>query len=254
MKKLIILGALLISGTAVSSYIPFVKSIEQRVIKDPRGGKSKRFEGCGPVAAAMLFSYWQGQKDFEIMSEDSFDGSIHPSQTIKDFYTASWTQKAPAKAKAPDGKKYNQSFTLPNGMVKGLQSFVKKSNLIDSRKLKVKRLKARVKSELKIKTLRELLEKDIPVISLIHNIPACLSSKDNKSGGWHYIVLVGMNEEKKTVDLLSGWKELDAQTSTDSSVHHRRNSPDSDKGHVKCDTSELIKANPAFYWLEESDS
>lgn len=253
MKILFLLGALFVSSTVYSSYIPFVKSIEQRVIKDPRGGDSKRFEGCGPIAAAMLFSYWQGQKDFEIMSEDSYDGTAHPLKTINDFYTASWTQKAPAKAKAPDGKKYNQSFTLPNGMVRGLKSFVKKTNQKDSRTLIVKRLKAKVSSSKKMKVLKELLEKEIPVISLIHNIPACLSSKDNKTGGWHYVVLVGMNEEEATLDLLSGWKELDSKTSTGSEVHHRRNSPDSDKGHVKCDTSELIKANPAFYWIEEND-
>ncbi len=253
MKTIILLGALIISSSAFSSYIPFVKSIEQRVIDDPRGGSVKRFEGCGPIAAAMLLSYWQGQKDFEIMSEDSFDGSVHPDKTIKEFYKASWTQKAPAKAKAPDKKRYNQSFTLPNFMVKGLKSFVEKSNQKDSRKLVVKRLKAKTGSSKKISHLKKLLEKDIPVISLIHNIPACLNSKDNKSGGWHYVVLVGMNEKKKTVDLLSGWKELDANTSTGPEVHQRRNHPDSDKGHVRCSISELVKANPAFYWIEEND-
>lgn len=249
--KLILLLGVFATSSAYSSYIPFVKSIEQRVIKDPRGGSSKRFEGCGPVAAAMLFSYWQGQKDFNIMSEGSFNGSLHPKKTISDFYKASWTQKAPAKAKAPDGKRYHQSFTLPNGMVKGLWSFAEKASQKDSRKLMVKRLKAKVSTALKIKELKRLLNNDIPVISLIHNIPACLNSKDNKSGGWHYVVLVGMNEKKGEVDLLSGWKELDATESTDSSVHHRRNHADSNKGHVKCDLTELVKANPAFYWIEE---
>ncbi|MFT6071301.1 MAG: hypothetical protein ACJAT2_000483 [Bacteriovoracaceae bacterium] len=253
MKILILLGALILSSSAFSSYIPFVKSIEQRVINDPRGGSSQRFEGCGPVAAAMLLSYWQGQRDFEIMSEDSFDERVHPTATISDFYKASWTQKAPAKAKAPDGKRYNQSFTLPSHMVRGLKKFVKKSNLKDSRKLVVRRLKAKESSKRKLSVLKELLKKKVPLISLIHNIPACLNSKDNKSGGWHYVVLVGMNEKKKTVDLLSGWKELDASTSTGPEVHQRRNHPDSDKGHVRCDQSELIKANPAFYWIEEND-
>ena len=247
---ILLLGAL-VASSAYSSYIPFVKSIEQRVIKDPRGGSSKRFEGCGPVAAAMLFSYWQGQKDFNIMSEGTFSGSLHPRATISDFYKASWTQKAPAKAKAPDGKKYHQSFTLPSGMVKGLKSFALKASQEDARELIVKRLKAKASTLLKTKELKRLLKNETPVISLIHNIPACLNSKDNKSGGWHYVVLVGMNEQKGEVDLLSGWKELDAETSTDSTVHHRRNHPDSDKGHVKCDLTELMKANPAFYWIEE---
>lgn len=259
MKYLLLLAfTISFAAEAVSShaqYIPFVKPIEQRVIDDPRGGNKKRFEGCGPVAAAMLFSYWEGEKNFKIMSEPQiFNGSYHPSQTIKEFYTASWSQKAPAKAKAPDGKKYNQTFTLPNSLVSGLNKFVLKANLNNAEKLRVNRYKARNSTVNKLKVLRKQLSLKNPVISLIHNIPACLNSKDNKSGGWHYVVVVGMNMVDQTVDILSGWKELDARSSTGSDVHQRRNHPDSNKAHVKCSLDEFTRANPAFYWIEESDS
>lgn len=255
MKNLISIITILVSFNIHASYIPFVKPIEQKVIDDPRGGNSKRFEGCGPVAAAMLLSYWETERDFRIMNETHiFNGSYHPSKTIKNFYIDSWSQKAPARAKAPDGKKYAQTFTLPNSLVKGLKKFVKKANSINTEKLVVKRFKAKNSASQKLKVLDELISSKKPVISLIHNIPACLNSKDNKSGGWHYVVIVGIDKNRKTVDLLSGWKELDANTSTDTQVHHRRSSPDTDKAHINCSFDELVKANPAFYWIETSDS
>ncbi len=257
MKTTLILSLYLASFSLLANtiYIPFVKPVEQRVIKDPRGGASKRFEGCGPVAASMLFSYWEGERDFKILSEEQvYDGVFHPKRTIEEFYKASWSQKAPARAKAPDGKKYPQTFTLPNGLVKGLKVFVKKANSMNSEKLVVKRLKAKHSNNKKVEVLKNLLASKTPFISLIHNIPACLSSKDNKSGGWHYVVVVGFDETKKTIDLLSGWKEMNADTSIDTEVHVRRSHPDSDKAHIKCDLSEFIKANPAYYWIEELDS
>lgn len=256
MKNLIITAALLLSTSAYSSlYIPFVKPMEQRVIDDPRGGNTKRFEGCGPVAAAMLLSYWESERDYKIMSEPQiFDGAYHPAATIKKFYTDSWSQRAPATAKAPDGKIYPQTFTLPNSLVKGLKRFVSRANENNTEKLIVKRLKAKRSDVKKLKTLKDLIVNKKPAIALIHNIPACLSSKDNKSGGWHYVVIVGMDEQNNSIDLLSGWKELDARSSTDSEVHHRRNHRDSDKGHIKCSFEEFTKANPALYWIEESDS
>ncbi|MBK25334.1 MAG: hypothetical protein CME70_15170 [Halobacteriovorax sp.] len=257
MKTILLLALYLASFSLFANtlYIPFVKPVEQRVIKDPRGGSSKRFEGCGPVAASMLFSYWEGERDYKILSEEQvYDGTFHPKKTIKEFYTASWSQKAPARGKAPDGKKYPQTFTLPNGLVKGLKTFVQKANSINAEKLIVKRLKAKNSNSKKLKTIERLLEKKVPFISLIHNIPACLNSKDNKSGGWHYVVIVGLDKEKKTIDLLSGWKELNADTSTDTEVHQRRSHPDSDKAHIKCNIDEFINANPAYYWIEELDS
>ena len=257
MKKTILFAGILLSSAvhSASFYIPFVKPIEQRVIDDPRGGSTKRFEGCGPVAASMLFSYWESERDFKIMKEEFvFDGAYHPSQTIKEFYTASWSQKAPAKAKAPDGKRYTQTFTIPNSLVKGHKRFVKTANAQNAEHLTVRRLKAKNSKTKKLHTPKNLVKEKKPFVSLIHNIPACLNSKDNKSGGWHYVVVVGFDDEKKTVDLLSGWKELNARTSTDGEVRRRRNHPDSNKAHIKCSFDEFLKANPAYYWIEESDS
>lgn len=255
MKKLLLLACFLISPQVLATYISFVKPIEQRVIEDPRGGSASRFEGCGPIAAAMLLSYWETERDYKIMSENHiFNGSYHPAKTIKEFYKASWTQRAPATAKAPDGKKYAQSFTLPNSLVKGLKKFVVKANSNNTEKLIVKRFKARNHNDKKIELLEKLIREKKPVISLIHNIPACLNSKDNKSGGWHYVVIVGVESKTRQVNLISGWKELDSISSTSQDVHQRNSHPDTDKAHIKCSYEELIKANPAFYWIEEDAS
>ena len=135
MKKLMLtmaITALSFGAQATNkSYVKNVMALEQRILTNPHpSGDGKRFEGCGPIAAASILGYFQTEKGYKTMqSGDNFTGFSHPSKTIKKFYKEAPSRKAPAKGTyEPDGKRYNQSYTLPDKMVKGLKHFVNKAN------------------------------------------------------------------------------------------------------------------------------
>jgi len=255
MKYLLPLSLILMTFQvkAASSYVRFVKPMEQKVITNPHpNGNGKRFEGCGPVAAAMTMGYWETERNYSIMhSQDDFDGTDHPYKTIRRFYKESGTRKAPAKSTADDGKKYNQSYTMPDKLVKGLKTSVDRANNKRGRlaKLVVNRAKAAPFRtwDYRLSKLKTQLKKKNPVIVLLHNIPGCLTGKDSKSGGWHYVVFNGYNDSTKKFYVLSGWDEL-TNSATYSSLAHVTNGTST---LVECSFKEIKKTNPALFWIEK---
>tara|TARA_Y100001970_G_scaffold278852_1_gene385149 strand:- start:361 stop:1164 length:804 start_codon:yes stop_codon:yes gene_type:complete len=267
MKKLMLtmaITALSFGAQATNkSYVKNVMALEQRILTNPHpSGDGKRFEGCGPIAAASILGYFQTEKGYKTMqSGDDFTGFSHPSKTIKKFYKEAPSRKAPAKGTyEPDGKRYNQSYTLPDKMVKGLKHFVNKANKKRGRKakLRVERAKAAPFKtwEKRVKTLESQLKKNRPVIMLIHNIPGCLTAEDSKTGGWHYVVAVGHNRINNNLKstqnklyILSGWHEFD-KNQTYGPAAHIRGSAGSNGAHIECNYQEIKKTNPALFWVQ----
>lgn len=244
-----------VAAFAGSSYVRYVKPMDQNVIRNPKSNNNKkRFEGCGPIAQAMVLGYWQTEHRYQTMHyDDRFNGAMHPWKTIRTLYRKSAAMAAPVKSKWTDGKKYPQTFTLPAGLMNGLRYYVKQANKKrgSKKKLKVDRMTQARTWKKRHKTLRSLLSKRIPVILLLKNIPGCLRSSNNKSGGWHYVVAVGHNDSSKNYYILSGWNELHYSTTSGPGVHKRRSSPDSNAAHVKCSYNEIKKAKAGLFWVKK---
>ncbi|MCP5049437.1 MAG: hypothetical protein GY940_19865 [bacterium] len=230
------------------SYVRNVKPIDQEVIKI-KG--SSRFEGCGPVAAAMVMGFWQTERGYRLMSPaDRFNGLAHPGSTIREFYKRSNTRKSPGKS-THRGKKYNQSFTMRIGMMSGLKSFVSSANKRrgTKKKLKVDIVRKIRRWKTRKKTLLNQLSKGNPVILLVKKQPPCLEYNDKWDRGRHYVVAVGYDSATKEVLLLTGWRELPHRSSSGPSVHSRRNDPSNDDAHVRCRLKEIENAKVSLIYI-----
>jgi hypothetical protein len=220
-----------------AAYIKGIKSMDQKKVPP----KKKVYEGCGPVAAAMLMGYWHTEQGYDIMNpKDNFDGTGHPTATILEF------------RKVADTKAWldsDQSATRKMKMKDGLQYFVKRANANSNRyspKLKVEMLWNVRRNSKVFPKMKKELRQGSPVILLLRKLPPCLKGK------WvnatpivsdHYIVAAGYDDSKKEVYVLPGWKELDASKSTGPSAHK---DPDNDEGLCTCSYSEIKGTNPGL--------
>ena len=217
-----------------------VKSMSQDKIPSPvRKDKKTVYEGCGPVAGAMLLGYWQTERGKKDLLAKGFDGTKHPSKAIAQLYKEMKSKKAP-------GKKNIMSFTMPDRLFRALKKRVRNvKGLEAARKRKTSRWSAREKA------LKAQLKKGNPVILLKNreHEDGCLgkSSKGfnlvkNLSNS-HYFLAVGYKGNK--VAIMPGWSEKPKSASSGFGVHKKDS-----YSHDVCTFDELKKANIALFWLE----
>ena len=222
-------------------YSQFVKSINQELISSPvRKDKKKVYEGCGPVAGAMLLGYWQTERGVSRLLSTNFDGSKHPSQAIRALYKEMKSKKAP-------GKKQKMSYTLPDALFKALKKRAKSKRGIKADRMRKSRRWAKRKEALKSQ-----LKRGNPVILLKNkeHENGCLGSS---SKGWnlfknlansHYFLAVGLKNGK--VAIMPGWSEKDKSKSSSFDVHKQDS-----RSHSLCTFDELKKAKVSLFWIEK---
>lgn len=222
-------------------YNQSVKSMDQNLIASPvRKDKKKVYEGCGPIAGAMLLGYWQTEKNKKGLLTKNYDGTKHPSKAIRSLYKEMKSKKAP-------GKKQKMSYTMPNSLFKALKNRAKnKKGIKADRMKKIRRWSKRKEA------LKGQLKKGNPVILLKNkeHKDGCLGSS---SKGWnfiknlsnsHYFLAVGFKGNK--VAIMPGWSEKDHSVSSGFTVHKNGS-----HSHALCTFDELKKANVSLFWIEK---
>lgn len=229
-----------------AKYIANVTSIEQRIINSPRNSKKRVYEGCGPVAAAMLLGFWQTENGKKNLLSKNFRGAGgHPYNALRKLYIDLDTRRGIKKA----------SFTMPNAMFNGLKKRVKGTGL------KVKRLKKSKSWKKKKSELIKQLKKGNPVIVLKNreHKKGCLGEKSRGFNLYqnvknaHYFLVVGYKGKKFAV--MPGWRDQPKARASNFSVHtaSKANTP---KGKVAgdywiCSFEEMKKANPSLFWIQK---
>jgi uncharacterized protein YvpB len=220
-------------------YSSNVKSMNQELITSPvRKDKKKVYEGCGPIAAAMLLGYWQTERGFKKLLAKGFNGTKHPSNAIRKLYKELKSKKAP-------GKNQKMSYTMPDSLFRGLKDRVKGHKLKADRMKKIRSWKKREAA------IKEQLKKGNPVILLKNkeHKDGCLGSS---SKGWnliknisnsHYFLAVGYKGGK--VAIMPGWSERPKSESSKFGVHKSGSA-----SHGLCTWDELKKANVSLFWVE----
>ena len=222
-------------------YNQSVKSMDQKLISSPiRKDKKKVYEGCGPVAGAMLLGYWQTQKNKKNLLISGYDGTKHPSKAIRKLYKEMKSKKAP-------GKKQKMSFTMPDSLFRAL-----KKRAESNKGIKANRMRKAKRWSKRKDALKKQLKRGYPVILLKNkeHENGCLGSS---SKGWnliknlsnsHYFLAVGYKGDK--VAIMPGWSEKDISRSSSFDVH-KKDSP----SHGICTFDELKKANVSLFWIEK---
>ena len=248
--NLFFISALVFSFAFVSfssyadKYIANVTSIEQRIIKSPRNSKKRVYEGCGPVAAAMLLGFWQTEKNKKNILSKNFRGAgKHPYNALRKLYIDLDTRRGIKKA----------SFTMPNAMFNGLKKRVKGYGL------KVKRLKKSKSWKKKKRELIKQLNKGNPVIVLKNreHKKGCLGEKSRGYNLYqnvknaHYFLVVGYKGKKFAV--MPGWRDQPKARASSFSVHTaaKKYSPKGAGDYWICTFKEMKKANPSLFWIQK---
>ncbi|MEM9168645.1 MAG: C39 family peptidase [Pseudomonadota bacterium] len=203
-----------------AAYVPFVKAIDQEIITDM---SPDRFEGCGPVAAASVLGWWQTERGYQVMNPaDRYDGTRHPTRTIRDFYGSSDTKKSPGTSGG-----VNMSYTLKMNMLDGLQAFARRANETRGYRPALKAdILRRIRTDAtKRRAVRRQLLRDNPVIVMFVGQPRGLTGDARWERGRHYVVVVGFNDARREFYILSGWSERDKAQSAGASVHRRGGNP-----------------------------
>ena len=237
----LMLGIPLSAHAKAVHYNKFVKSMDQNLIPSPvRKDKKQVYEGCGPIAGAMLLGYWQTERNISNLLAKGFNGTKHPSAAIKSLYKEMKSKKAP-------GKKQKMSYTMPDNLFKALKNRAKKHSKIKANRMKkINRWKKREDA------LKTQLKKGNPVILLKYkeHKDGCLGSSTK---GWnliknisnsHYFLAVGLKGNK--VAIMPGWSEKDKSASSGFNVHKAGSS-----SHAICTFDELKKANVSLFWIEK---
>lgn len=207
-----------LSGYA--AYVPFVKAIDQELITDM---SPQRWEGCGPVAAASLLGWWHTERGYQVMEPaDNFDGTTHPTSTIRRFYSLSDTRKSPGMS---DGS--NLSYTFKMNMLDGLQHYVRQANAQRGFRPELKAdIMRRVRTDKnKRNAVRRQLLRDNPVIIMLVGQPRGLTGDSRWEKGRHYVVVTGFNDVRREFYILTGWSELQKSASTGAARHARGGDP-----------------------------
>jgi hypothetical protein len=221
-----------------SAFIKNVKSMDQNKLQP----KNKVYEGCGPIAAAMIMGYWQTEMGYKIMNPaDAFNGTKHPTNTILEF-----RKKADTHAWGNS----SQAATIKLKMVNTLQSFVKRANehVVHKAKLKVDILWSIRRWDITKDKLKKELREGSPVILLLGKEPPCLTGKwvnASKFTADHYVVAVGFNDAKKEYYIMPGWEERNKSENSGPNVYAREN-----HAFCKCTYGEIANSNPSLIWIK----
>jgi len=224
------------AGTSV--YLKNVKSMDQLKVQP----KNRVYEGCGPIAGAMIMGYWQTEMGYKIMNTlDHFNGTKHPTNTILEFRrkadTHAWGNSA-------------QAATRKLKMVDALQYFVNQANLHSGKKtkLKVDMMWSIRRWPLQKAKLKKELREGSPVILLLKKEPPCLLGKwvnASKFTADHYIVAVGFDDAKKVFYVMPGWEEQDKSASSGPEAHAPQG-----RAHCRCSYNEIEEADPSLIWIK----
>ncbi len=163
---------------------------------------SCRLEGCAPVAAAMLFSYWQGKGYDKLIVDKGYDGTLKPTATIRELM-----KKLKAMGFGDMG-----TATVAKFAKQGVHKWVKDQGY--DKKLKVERMQALRGHEKITQQVMKNIDEGRPTMLLFNKREANIGGKCQN---WHYVVAVGYDvtdpkDEKLLV--LTGWEDgLRTQTS-----------------------------------------
>ena len=220
-----------------------VTSFEQNAISKRVHKKNKTvYEGCGPIAAAMVLGYWQTQRGQKDLLAKGFAGTGHPKKAIERLYKTLKTKSAP-------GKKNVAAYTLPGQFHSGLK------RLLAGRKLEAKRMRHIHPFKKKAAELKKQLRAGNPVI--------ILKSKEHKNGcigseskGWnliknisnsHYFVVVGYRGNK--VAVMPGWSDSDKSGSMAWSDYAKTRNKNARR---TCTFDELKKDGISLFWIQNA--
>ena len=170
----------------------------------------KNLEGCGPVAAAMMMTYWWGKGFPKLIVDSGYNGKKRPTKTVDKLFKT--------LGAIPFGK--TATATLMDTADLGLRRWIKKAGYKD--KLKVKRLRAITGHEtVKQEVLRQI-DAGNPVLMLFNARKVTFEERPHSSGSvspeqkvnWHYVVVVGYDTRASREDdykllVLDGWKDAD---------------------------------------------
>jgi uncharacterized protein YvpB len=243
MKKPLLLSSVLAftfmwtqSSFANSGFIPNLTPIKQLVLDD-----KNVYEGCGPVAAAILLSPYQTENGFDVM-EEMFNGYTRPTKTILNLRKTLNTNATPFTGSNGNPK---ESYTLPGDFKRGLQKHLKNKDL----NFHVKSLNSITRWNRKTDTIKSQIDSGNPLVALIREIPTCINAKKQPSKfSWHYIVINGYDDDMEEFYVLDGYyggtREDTARPDQFYNAHHKKTGP------KKCSYTELKSTNMGLYWIE----
>lgn len=214
------------------TYIKNVMPIEQKIWHD-----NNSYEGCGPIAGAMLLGYYETEKNQDFI-RSHFDGFKRPSEAIKELY-----EKLGAK-KMPLGKidGVSQVYTTPGALKSGLK------NIVDGSQYTVKSVTYHRTADYKFKRIKHALSTGNPVIALVREIPKCINNKTRKKFSWHYILINGIDTKNNLLYILDGYYGgTKIETNSPSNHYFMSEAP----SPIICYISEILTKNTGLFWLEK---
>lgn len=195
------------------------------------------YEGCGPVAGAMLLGYYETEKNQDFI-QSLFDGFKRPSEAIKEIYGKFSSKKMPV-AKI-DG--VSQVYTTPGALKSGLKKIVNGSQY------SVKSTTFHRTGDYKLKRIKHALSNGNPVIALIREMPKCINNKKRERFSWHYIVINGLDTKKNHIYVLDGYYGGTRNETNSANDHYFMSEAPSP---IICYITEIVTKNTGLFWLEK---
>ena len=221
----------------------YIKGVKPLLQEEYRPGV---LEGCGPVAAAMLLTYYDKLGYQTLDERDAYNGRNRPTQTIRSLYKLTKTRKSPGKT--------DQSFTRKVNLRDGLRHYARIANqnkgshlpqLMTDMNWSGKKFWPWSKTKAE---LRKYLLRENPVIALMGRTPSCLG----ETGGDkvpiladHYVVIVGFDDSKQEYYIMNGWGNQDADKAKGPESHDG-----SIDGLCTCSYSDVAKADPSLIFIK----
>ncbi len=152
-------------------------------------------EGCGPIATAMLLSYWQGKGYPKAISDANYDGTQKPEATIRALMKKQGVMKFGDQGTA----------TLLPSMKGGLKRW-----LVDrgyKGKLDTKTLRGAAGHGKLMARVVNNIDKGLPTILLFKTRDAKI---DGRCVDWHYVIAVGYDlsaPKDRRLLVLDGWRD-----------------------------------------------
>ncbi len=193
-------------------------------------GKNK-MEGCGPIAAGMLFSFWQGKGYKKLIIDSGYVGKDKPRETIRRLMRKLATVHINGKNTA----------TVARTQKSGMAAWIKSQGYKD--KLKVQRMQAIRGHEKVMQQLMKNIDDGHPTILLLNGRKADIGGTCTN---WHYVLAVGYDvrdPKDKKIIVHNGWADGDRTSSYSASDDLFVEVPFKGCGGKKL--------NPGLIWVED---
>ncbi len=162
----------------------------------------ENLEGCGPVAGAMLMTYWWGKGFKKVITDSGYNGTKRPAKTIDGLFKT--------LGAIPTS---NATATLMDFFDAGLRRWIKKAGY--KSKLRVRRLRAITGHQTVKQEVLTQIDAGNPVIMLFNAKKVSFDARSGSSAkkvNWHYVVVVGYDTRASHEDnfkllILDGWKD-----------------------------------------------